>query len=330
MKQVLLDGELATDAFSEPQHDAFMAHRHDQSILSILAKQHGVKTFPLPTAAHDVRDVWSWEAGYCNSSFEWPLPNFRPRISTKAYPRGVYITHYKEMGHQRDSMEDCVKRQGRKYARVPLPDYVQSAEVLSTMEGLQQLEMALNPSYQARQRRAEEQRKRRSARSDSRGHMRRAGGAVERRSGQFFPWAVASNISLSPQQIYTAERRPPVSLVSQEINARELKESMPTNCTLQTTFGSFFFEDRPYMWNLLGCRGVFECAGSALRCGIYVAHNRAIEIKLLQQGRRVLRVCSCDHTESLSAARHWRDGHDHLANAAIAINIEYSHTSGEA
>jgi len=65
----------------------------------------------MPTAMHDVRDVWAWDAGYCDERFEWPLPSYRPMVRTKAYPRGVYITHYKEMGHMRDSMEDCVAKQ---------------------------------------------------------------------------------------------------------------------------------------------------------------------------------------------------------------------------
>ena len=63
-------------------HWAFLAtfqqaHRHDQSLLSLLTKVHRVKTYPLPTASHDVRDVWSWDAGYCEPGFEWPLPNYR-------------------------------------------------------------------------------------------------------------------------------------------------------------------------------------------------------------------------------------------------------------
>lgn len=66
-----------------------------QALLSLLAKQWRFKSYPLPTAMHDVRDVWSWEAGYCDPTFEWPLPNYRPSIRTPAYPTGVYITHYK-------------------------------------------------------------------------------------------------------------------------------------------------------------------------------------------------------------------------------------------
>ena len=71
-----LPGELATDQL-EPgvaQDASFVEHRHDQSLLSLLAKKRGLKSYPLPTTTHDVRDVWAWEAGYCKPGFEWPLP----------------------------------------------------------------------------------------------------------------------------------------------------------------------------------------------------------------------------------------------------------------
>ena len=59
---------LETDEYDpRRQHPRFRGHRHDQSILSLLAKKHRVKTFPLPTKSHDVRDVWSWEAGACRT-----------------------------------------------------------------------------------------------------------------------------------------------------------------------------------------------------------------------------------------------------------------------
>ena len=53
-------GEHITDAWDPArQYSAFREHRHDQSILSLLAKRHRLKTFPLPTAAHDRRDIWA-------------------------------------------------------------------------------------------------------------------------------------------------------------------------------------------------------------------------------------------------------------------------------
>ena len=93
---------LETDEYDpRRQHPRFRGHRHDQSILSLLAKKHRVKTFPLPTKSHDVRDVWSWEAGACRKEFDahgWPLPVNRP---TSYFG---YIMHYKEMGHQHAAM----------------------------------------------------------------------------------------------------------------------------------------------------------------------------------------------------------------------------------
>ena len=54
-------GEHITDAWDPArQYSGFQQHRHDQSILSLLAKRHRLKTFPLPTAAHDRRDIWAW------------------------------------------------------------------------------------------------------------------------------------------------------------------------------------------------------------------------------------------------------------------------------
>lgn len=78
--ELVVQGELATDRLSPyvDQHPRFIAHRHDQSILSLLTKQLEVKTYPLPTADHDIRDVWGWDAGYCDETFEWPLSNYRP------------------------------------------------------------------------------------------------------------------------------------------------------------------------------------------------------------------------------------------------------------
>ena len=52
------------------QDASFVEHRHDQSLLSLLAKKRGLKSYPLPTTTHDVRDVWAWEAGYCQPGFQ--------------------------------------------------------------------------------------------------------------------------------------------------------------------------------------------------------------------------------------------------------------------
>ena len=119
-----LSGDLITDTLDRHrQHASFVQHRHDQSLLSILAKQHGIKSFPMPTKVHDVRDVWAWEAGYCEANFRWPLPSYRVP--------GVYgyFTHYKEMGHQHAAMRQCLNKQGGS-APVPLADYVDSRQVM--------------------------------------------------------------------------------------------------------------------------------------------------------------------------------------------------------
>uniref|UniRef100_A0A7S4B5A7 Nucleotide-diphospho-sugar transferase domain-containing protein n=1 Tax=Chrysotila carterae TaxID=13221 RepID=A0A7S4B5A7_CHRCT len=113
-------GEWATDAYARAaQHAGFVEHRHDQSILSLLTKKHLVKSFPFPTTSHDVRDIWAWDAGYCNAGFSWPMPQYRP-----SYYRG-YILHYKQMGHQYDSIRHCAREQ-RALAPLPLVDYLES------------------------------------------------------------------------------------------------------------------------------------------------------------------------------------------------------------
>jgi hypothetical protein len=119
---------IADDYQKRNQHPGFVKHRHDQSLLSLLVKHHEIKTFPMPTRSHDVRDIWSWDAGYCDPSFDWPLPAWR---DSTFYG---YITHYKEMGHQRDSMSHCMQTQpALAGSRVPLADYVQSHQELAQM-----------------------------------------------------------------------------------------------------------------------------------------------------------------------------------------------------
>ena len=124
-------GEHITDAWDpERQYAGFQQHRHDQSILSLLAKRHRLKTFPLPTAAHDTRDIWAWDAGYCE--IRWPLPTYRTSFDP-------YVTHYKEMGRLQDSMRHCEKTQRR---LAPLPDYVQSEQVYRSMRAHDRMQEA--------------------------------------------------------------------------------------------------------------------------------------------------------------------------------------------
>lgn len=124
-----LEGEWVTDTLDPSRQDPnFREHRHDQSILSLLAKRRGIKTFPFPTRSHDVRDVWSWDAGYCNDGFTWPLPNHRP------WNYFGYIRHYLEMGHQYKTLQHCQETQtngGGPF--IPLPDYLESDIVLREM-----------------------------------------------------------------------------------------------------------------------------------------------------------------------------------------------------
>ena len=109
------------------QHSTVVQHRHDQSILSILSKRHLLKSYPFPTRAHDVRDVWAWDAGYCSpEGFDWPLPFFRSHLFFG------FVTHYKEFGHQRDSARMCHKVQGPS-APVPLTDYLESKRTFNEM-----------------------------------------------------------------------------------------------------------------------------------------------------------------------------------------------------
>jgi hypothetical protein len=125
---VTAEGGLVTDTLDvSRQHRGFVEHRHDQSVLSLLAKRYGLKSFPMPTRAHDVRDIWAWEAGYCHKGFTWPLP------SQRHWTYMGYITHYLEMGHQYKSMEHCrtVQPVG---APVPLPDYLESTAVLRQLQ----------------------------------------------------------------------------------------------------------------------------------------------------------------------------------------------------
>mmetsp|Transcript_25139 Transcript_25139/g.72334 ORF Transcript_25139/g.72334 Transcript_25139/m.72334 type:complete len:370 (+) Transcript_25139:635-1744(+) len=99
--------------WATPQDPAFREHRHDQSIVSLLAKRHGLKTFPMPTASHDPRSLWSWDAGYCEAA--WPLETSRggerylPRVYSpkgKMTSPGV-VLHYAQMGTLPASIHAC-------------------------------------------------------------------------------------------------------------------------------------------------------------------------------------------------------------------------------
>ena len=59
-----------------------------------------------------------------------PLAPARRSPHTKAYPSGVYITHYREMGHVYDTMESCLNIQPDS-GLLPLADYVDSAAIFA-------------------------------------------------------------------------------------------------------------------------------------------------------------------------------------------------------
>ena len=95
------NSDLVTDAArSAIQHRTFVQHRHDQSILSLLSKRHMIKSFPFPTRAHDIRDVWAWDAGYCaKRGFDWPLPTFRSNLFCKARTQRLKPFSFDELRH---------------------------------------------------------------------------------------------------------------------------------------------------------------------------------------------------------------------------------------
>lgn len=82
------------------EDQSFRAHRHDQSCFSLLAKKAGVQSFPWPIRAHDRRDVWAWEAGYCSPSFVFPFD---------AMPNSIDLDY----GSEDTSRTKCRVNQGR-------------------------------------------------------------------------------------------------------------------------------------------------------------------------------------------------------------------------
>ena len=105
------NGRFADDQHNPAiQHPGFAEHRHDQSVLSLLAKLRGVKTFPIPSASHDPGDIWGWEAGFCSQKAQMPLP------------RASVNYHYRVAADHSRSRRECDRVQ--KYRSPPLVDYV--------------------------------------------------------------------------------------------------------------------------------------------------------------------------------------------------------------
>ena len=190
----------------------------------------------------------------------------------------------------RDSMNHCLQKQPAS-PHLPLPDYVDSQAVLDEIRAGARLSAAL------------------AARRGTDG----------RRQGPR---------SWTPAGLAAAPRQPrDVALVQQE-RVKYEEERGARDCAPNATFGGLLSEGRPYLWVARGCRGIFRCEGSVLRCGLFVwaEFNRLVAAR--QNGRGRLTVCSCDRTESLAAARHWRDGRDHAANCAMQVTVPYRETNG--
>lgn len=218
--------DLVTDTADTPQLAVFVRHRHDQSILSLLSKRHGIKSFPFPTKGHDVRDIWAWDAGYCERGFRWPLPSFQ---SSQAFRYG-FVTHFKEMGHQHDSTWICRKLQGRA-APLPLPDYLESDEVLQELH-----------------------------------HGERVARASKR--GRWWNVTAGRGTVLRLPQVRVGLLLQPKPLAAgRKDRVRRTDLSGVGRCIANLTFGAFEHEGRPLMWVSQGCRGVFRCSGIAMACG---------------------------------------------------------------
>lgn len=300
----LQDG-LATDTLTAPQDAAFRQHRHDQAILSLVAKRRHLKSYPFPTAQHDVRDVWAWEAGYCQPGFDWPLPNYRPYVFSPAWPRGVYISHYKEMGRMKESVRHCLAQQPGT-PHLPLPDYVGSQGALDEERAIQRLRDAVQAGAVAGE--GFSRRKRRRARQAARG-------------GQEAP--VYEEQEWSPVALAAASPQPGgVALVRQERRDAETRAGLAA-CEWGVNFGGFYYEKRPYLWLSDFCRGVFTCAGVKLRCGEF--GGRTFDSELAARGKGIGRLvaCPCDEHESLLDGRHLHDGADSVAARAGEVGVVY-------
>jgi len=297
-----LKGELATDHLDPAvqQEPVFVEHRHDQAILSLVAKRRGIKSYPFPTAQHDVRDVWAWEAGYCQAGFEWPLPDFRPLVFTKSWPRGVYITHYKEMGRMKESMEQCLAQEPRT-RHLPLPDYVGSARVLTELRAQARLRAAIESGAVL-------------------------GGGFPRRQARRKGNQLAEaheEASWSPAVLAAAARQPAVEMQHKEQHRAEIRAGL-AGCGANQSYGGLFYEGRPYLWVASGCRGIFLCAGTAMRCGNHFA-PKELERMLAQSktGKGRLNVCSCDLTEGLEEGRYYFDGVLRMSYTSATFSVVY-------
>ena len=190
------------------------------------------------------------------------------------------MTHYKELGHQKDSMWLCHKLQGAS-APLPLADYLEGGDTYREMLRAEEVVRFL--------------RKRRWRTALSVPKLR----------------------SLSPQcpvQLLRDERRPARAGADDASQARGGMNATLGRCIANVSFGGFYFgalanqEDargtddssftRPQLWTTLGCRGTFRCAGIKMRCGPPVG-------RILT--RSPLVVCACQRLNGIEYGRFWRD-----------------------
>ena len=104
------------------RNKAYIAHRHDQSCFSLLLKKRGIQTFPWPLKAHDRRDIWAWEAGYCSPSFTFPFAK---------------MPHYLDIdfGPKASSLKKCLQHQGKDIPEMTDYNYVHELASQSSANG---------------------------------------------------------------------------------------------------------------------------------------------------------------------------------------------------
>lgn len=299
-----LEGELATDTLSIPQDPAFREHRHDQTILSLVAKRRHIKSYPFPTAMHDVRDVWAWEAGYCEPDFQWPLPNYRPWIRSEAWPNGVYIMHYKEMGRMKESIVHCLTVEPTTKL-LPLPDYVDSKTAFEEVKAIGRLQRAVSQGA-----------------ITGEGTLRRGRRAQREKEHITSAEEPLEQAVWSPARLTSAPQPPGLALIRQERNHIELRVGVP-DCTRGASFGGMYYENRPYLWIANYCHGVFECAGVRLRCGGHDPRSFDWWQSAQLRGLGRMTVCACNEHESLLDGKHFWDGNDKIAARPIEVSIVY-------
>ena len=182
--------------------------------------------------------------------------------------------HYKEMGHQQDSLRHCERVEPADRTPLgkvappnpwlPLPDYVGSAGVLDWIHGQKRLNQA---------------RRRRRWNIDT--PRAKAQCAV----------SLVSDGTLSQLQRNLAGDVGPIPATA-------------TACAANASFGCFWHDGTPQLWIAKGCHGVFLCEGHKLRC----RGPRRRGPDGLHPPPREIAVCSCTWYNSIEAKAFYRDG----------------------